>query len=103
MKENVVAVIPVREGSQRVKNKNFRPFADELSLLHLKINQLKAANCFCHIYVSSDSEMAREIAEKNDVAGRVPGEALCPERFDLQELLKIRDQIGSPMFDYFPL
>jgi len=67
MKENVVAVIPVREGSQRVENKNFRLFADESSLLHLKISQLKAANCFSHIYVSSDSKKAREIAEKNGV------------------------------------
>lgn len=63
MNREVVAVIPVREGSSRVKDKNFRPFADEGSLLHLKIKQVKKAGCFDHIYVSSDSKRARVIAE----------------------------------------
>lgn len=63
----VVAVIPVREGSSRVKNKNFRPFANEGSLLHLKIRQLKKAGCFDQIYVSSDSQRARRIAEEMGV------------------------------------
>lgn len=61
-KREVVAVIPVREGSTRIKNKNFRTFADESSLLHLKIKQLKNAGCFDRIYVSSDSERAKRIA-----------------------------------------
>ena len=64
MNEKIVALIPVREGSQRVLNKNFRPFADEKSLLHLKIKQLQSANCFDAIYVSSDSNKAKEIAEE---------------------------------------
>lgn len=63
----VVALIPVREGSNRIKDKNFRPFADEGSLFHLKIKQLKAAGCFDQIYVSSDSERARGIAEESGV------------------------------------
>lgn len=63
----IVAVVPVREGSQRVKGKNFRPFADQDSLLSLKIQDLKAANCFSKIYVSSDSERARGIASDHGV------------------------------------
>jgi predicted phage terminase large subunit-like protein len=39
------------------------------------------------------------IAEDNDPIGRKPGEALCPERFNIKELLKIRDQIGPQLFD----
>jgi N-acylneuraminate cytidylyltransferase len=62
MKDDVVSLVPVREGSQRVRNKNFRPFAGAPTLLHYKLEQLKAAGCFNHIYVSSDSERAREIA-----------------------------------------
>ena len=58
MDQEIVALIPVREGSQRVKNKNFRPFANEKSLMHLKIRQLKEANCFDSIYVSSDGTNA---------------------------------------------
>ena len=34
------AIIPVRSGSTRVKNKNIRPFAGD-SLLAIKIKQLK--------------------------------------------------------------
>ena len=34
-----VAIIPVREGSQRVKNKNIKPFANS-SLLEIKIHQM---------------------------------------------------------------
>ena len=39
------------------------------------------------------------IAEDNDPIDRKPGEALCPERFNIKELLKIRDQIGPQLFD----
>ena len=67
MANEVVALVPVREGSQRVKNKNFRIFADGKSLLEIKIDHLKEARCFDHIYISSDSEKARNIAMKNNV------------------------------------
>ena len=41
MKKNkLTAVIPVRAGSQRVKNKNLKPFADS-TLLDIKIETLK--------------------------------------------------------------
>ena len=36
----ITAIIPVRKGSQRVKNKNFKPFADS-NLLEIKLNTLK--------------------------------------------------------------
>jgi len=39
------------------------------------------------------------IAENNDHVGRKPGEPLCPARFNIKELLKIRDQIGPQLFD----
>jgi len=67
MENEVVALIPVREGSRRVKNKNFRPFIDSKSLLELKIGQLKKAGCFSHIYISSDSGKAERIALDNGV------------------------------------
>jgi len=60
--DQVVALIPVREGSQRVKSKNFRNFVDNESLLSLKIKQLKEEDCFSNIYVSSDSIRAKEMA-----------------------------------------
>jgi CMP-N-acetylneuraminic acid synthetase len=36
----IVAVIPIRKGSQRVKNKNFKPFGNKNLLIH-KIEMLK--------------------------------------------------------------
>lgn len=57
-----VAVIPVKEKSDRVDNKNFKIFADNCSLLELKIKQLLAANCFDAIYISSNSDKAKSLA-----------------------------------------
>ena len=62
--EPVVAVVPVREGSQRINEKNFRPFAGYPTLVHQKIAHLKDVGCFEHIYISSDSERVRRIAEE---------------------------------------
>jgi len=38
------------------------------------------------------------LAEPGDLLGRQPGEALCPERFDEEELLKIKETMGTMMF-----
>ena len=67
MKNKIVALVPVREGSERVKDKNFKSFVNEKSLLELKIDHLRQSNCFDHIYVSSDSERVKEIAIDNGV------------------------------------
>ena len=55
MSKDFVALVPVREGSERVTNKNFRRFHNNKSLFDLKILQLKKSNIFDKIYVSSDS------------------------------------------------
>ena len=67
MKKEIVALIPVREGSQRVKGKNFIEFSDGKSLLDIKIGHLRKAGCFDKIYISSDSARVAEIAKKNKV------------------------------------
>ena len=67
MSSKIVALIPVREGSKRVKNKNFRPFSNEESLLHLKIRQLTRQSCLDEIYVSSNSKVAEKIAKEEGV------------------------------------
>jgi hypothetical protein len=38
------------------------------------------------------------IAEDNDILGRLPGQALCPERYDEAVLEGIRASLGSRMF-----
>jgi len=67
MGSEVVAIIPVREGSTRVLNKNFRKISNFESLLELKISQLKSQSYIEKIYVSSDSNKAREISESHGV------------------------------------
>lgn len=60
------AIIPVREGSQRVKNKNIKPFANT-SLLEIKIRQMlriKARGYINDVIVNSDSEVMLELAKK---------------------------------------
>jgi len=67
MRTETVALIPVREGSQRVKGKNFIEFIDGKSLLDIKIEQLKNTGCFEHIYLSSDSDNVCKIAQEKGV------------------------------------
>ena len=62
----IKALIPVRAGSQRVKNKNIRSFAGS-NLLEIKINQLKRIKEIDEIIVNSDSPEMLEIAAKNGV------------------------------------
>lgn len=57
----IKALIPVRGGSQRIINKNTRPFAGS-SLLELKINQLKRITDIDEICVNSDCEFMLAMA-----------------------------------------
>ena len=62
----LVAVIPVRKGSQRVKNKNLRKFSDT-NLLTFKIETLKKVKRIDKIIINTDSDEAIEIAKKHNV------------------------------------
>ena len=57
------ALVAVRAGSQRVKNKNIRPFADS-SLLEVKLNQLLRISGLDGVVVNSDDDKMLEIAGK---------------------------------------
>ena len=62
MKERIMAaVIPVRAGSRRLKNKNIAPFAGT-TLLQYKIRQLQRVNEIDKIVVTSDSDLMLELA-----------------------------------------
>lgn len=55
------ALIPVRAGSRRIKNKNTQPFAGSNLLIH-KIRQLKKVAEIDKIIVSSDSDLMLQMA-----------------------------------------
>ena len=60
----IKAALGVRAGSQRVKNKNMRPFAGS-SLLEIKVKQLRRIKGLDGIVVSSDSDEMLKIAADN--------------------------------------
>jgi len=62
MTKNLVAVVPVRKGSQRVKNKNFKSFCGKNLLIH-KIETLKKINQINEIIINTDSDEAIKIAK----------------------------------------
>jgi len=59
----LVAVVPVRQGSERVKNKNFKAFGGA-NLLELKLAKLKQVPGIDAIVVNTDSDRAIEIADR---------------------------------------
>ena len=62
-----MAVVPVRAGSTRVVDKGIRPFAGT-TLLDTKIQSLKKVKNLTEIVVSSDSEVALDIARAHGVS-----------------------------------
>lgn len=60
----ITAVIPIRVGSQRVKDKNLRPFGDT-NLMELKIKNLLQVPELTSIVVNTNSEMAIDIVNKH--------------------------------------
>ena len=60
--KKITAVIPVRKGSQRCKNKNIRNFGDT-NLLKLKIETLKRVNNIDEIIVSTDCDKMIKVAK----------------------------------------
>nr|MBP8879120.1 hypothetical protein [Flavobacteriales bacterium] len=59
----IQAVIPVRGGSERVKNKNLRPFSGS-NLLAIKIGQLLQVKELDAVYVSSEDPTMLELAKE---------------------------------------
>lgn len=62
----IVAVVGVRAGSQRTKNKNTRDFGRSENLLDKKLNILNSVDEIDKVIVSSDSDEYLEIASKYD-------------------------------------
>ena len=60
----ITAVIPIRTGSQRVKDKNLRPFGDT-NLMELKIKTLLQVPELTSIVVNTNSEEAINIVNKS--------------------------------------
>lgn len=77
-KGGITAVIPVRAGSRRLKNKNVAPFAGTNLLLN-KIEQLKKVAGVERIVVTSDSDMMLEMAENAGALTHKRAPEFCDE------------------------
>lgn len=71
--KEIVALVPVKASSERVENKNTRPFHDT-TLFELKLRQLKRVKGFSNIIISSEDDKLLNIAVVNgfDVHRRDP-------------------------------
>lgn len=79
MKDSIVAVVAVRAGSRRLKNKNILPFGESNLLVH-KIRQLKQIEEITSIVVSSDSDEMLSIAKEEGVLTHKRAIEFCDEK-----------------------
>lgn len=92
MSDKITFFLPTRKGSERVKNKNTRPFAGiEGGLVANKIKQLLSSKRIDEIILSTNDEVSMEIAEKYTSDKRLkiiprPNE-LCLSSTNLQDLI----------------
>ena len=63
-KKNIVAIVPVKGNSVRVKKKNLTKFADS-NLFQIKLKQLKKTSCFQKIIISSENKKILDYAKNN--------------------------------------
>lgn len=77
--KTITAIVPVREGSRRLKNKNVAPFAGTNLLLN-KLNQLKQVEAISNIVVSSDSDRMLSMAAKAGVKTHKRAPEYCDEK-----------------------
>ena len=75
---SITAVVPVRAGSRRLKNKNIAPFAGTNLLLN-KIEQLKKVSEIDRIVVSSDSDVMLSMASDAGVLTHKRAPEFCDE------------------------
>jgi len=62
----IVAMIPARMGSKRVPKKNLRKILGK-KLIQYPIDAVKASGVFDEIYINSESDIFKEIAEKSGI------------------------------------
>ena len=91
-KPHIAFFLPTRKGSERVKNKNTRPFAGiEGGLVENKVRQLLASKKIDEIIFSSNDDECIAVAEKYEGYGRMKiiwrPDSLCLGTTNLQDLI----------------
>jgi len=102
--KKVTAIVPVRKGSQRVKNKNIKPFANS-SLLQIKIGSLlKLGSLLEDIVVTSDCKEMLSIAERLGVSTHIREDYYASSEATNSEFFEnLAESIGGEHFMYSPV
>jgi len=99
----VTAVIPVRKGSVRVKNKNLKVFSGS-SLLKIKIEKLKEIKTIDEIVVSSDCPKMLEVAKSYDVKTHIRDDYFASSEANNSEFFKnLAESIDAEYIMYSPV
>jgi predicted phage terminase large subunit-like protein len=88
---------PTAETQRRGEDGSNRDRGDQRDKIASVSPALSFIPCIPSIPVSSSSSVSAVQTSVDDI-GRRPGDALCPERFDLDELARIRRQLGEYSF-----
>lgn len=101
---NIIALIPARQGSQRIKDKNVKPFFGKPLFVHA-IEQAKIADIFADIWFSSDSMEYLHMAEEHNVKGihrKFPTEDNSPDIDWITNALKHIEKFYKK-YDYYAI
>ncbi len=102
MKKKIVAIVPVRKGSKRIKNKNFKKFANS-NLLEIKLKSLKKIKLINEIIVSTDSSKAIQIAKKHNVSFHIREKYFASSKCTNSEFFEnLAKSIDSDFLMYTP-
>lgn len=98
--EDISVVIPVREGSTRVRDKIYLPFGNGLSLLEWKVSQLLQVHRPDRIFLSSNASRVRQIAQEMGVMFLPRQDYLCDgHKASFSEVIKgIVADVTTPYF-----
>ena len=96
----IKALVAVRSGSQRVVNKNIRPFAGS-SLLEIKLNQLKRIPNIDGIVVNSNDDKMLEVAKKMGCEAIKRDEYYASNQVSMSDVYKyMAEQIDTDVIAY---
>ncbi len=101
--KKITAVVPVRKGSVRVKNKNIKPFANS-NLLKIKIEQLKKIPSIEKIVVSSNCHEMLKIAQDLDVIPHMREEYYASSEVNNSDFFRnLAESIDAEYLMYAPV
>ncbi len=83
----MIAIVPVRKGSERVPNKNIKEFAGS-SLLELKLRQLQRVGLFKNVVVSSDCNDMLDMAIDLDATPHKRRPEFCSASTPMRDVYK---------------